>query len=114
MNRCAFRKVLKRPVFFVGVMICTAVIPLLLHAPWAATGEKKKIEHQKAFTIYQNRCLSCHDSVADPEKPGRTRDEWFLVVNLMHGYGMDLTDEEAEAITDLLFDLRTGLEKQPG
>ena len=51
---------------------------------------------------------------ADPEKPGRTRDDWHLVVNIMHGYGLGLTDEEANLITDLLYDLRRGIEREPG
>lgn len=75
---------------------------------------KKRIEHLKAFQTYQKRCLGCHDSVADPEKPGRTRDDWHVVVNVMHGYGLQLTDEEGETITDLLFDLRKGIEKDAG
>jgi hypothetical protein len=75
---------------------------------------KKKIEHQKAFKIYQQKCLSCHDSVADPEKPGRTQDEWLLVVKTMHGYGLGLTADETDLIAGLLYDLRRGMEKDPG
>jgi hypothetical protein len=69
---------------------------------------------QKAFEVYKQKCLGCHDSVADPEKPGRTRDDWHLVVNVMHGYGLELTNEESEMIIDLLYDLRKGLEKEAG
>jgi hypothetical protein len=47
-------------------------------------------------------------------KPGRTRDDWHLVVNVMHGYGMDLTPEESKKITKLLFDLRKGIEREAG
>jgi hypothetical protein len=52
--------------------------------------------------------------VADPEKPGRTRDEWHLSVNVMHGYGLDLSIQESEMIIDLLYDLRRGIEKEAG
>jgi hypothetical protein len=79
-----------------------------------ATPEKKKIEHKRAYELYTKKCLSCHDSVADPEKPGRTRDDWFLVVNVMHGYGFDLTDDDAAMIVDLLYELRPGIEKEAG
>jgi len=79
-----------------------------------AKAKKKRIEHVKAFQAYQKRCLGCHDSVADPEKPGRTRDDWHTVINVMHGYGFDMTAEEGEAITDLLYDLRKGMEKDAG
>lgn len=80
----------------------------------AAKQSKKQVEHQKAFKIYSKNCLGCHDSVADPEKPGRTRDDWHLVVNVMHGYGMGLSDEESEMIIDLLYDLRKGMEREAG
>jgi mono/diheme cytochrome c family protein len=109
-----FQDVSKRSWLLAGLMLCAAGILLLLCSPWLNAGQEKKIEHQKAFAIYQQKCLGCHDSVADPEKPGRTRDEWFIVVNVMHGYGMDLTDQEAAAITDLMYDLRKGLEKEAG
>jgi len=48
------------------------------------------------------------------EKEGRTREDWHLVMNVMHGYGMDLTDAAAEAITDLLYELRASIEKEAG
>jgi mono/diheme cytochrome c family protein len=110
----SFQKMPERSWLVVGLVLCAAAFMLLLHSPRVAADQKKKVEHQKAFAVYQQKCLGCHDSVADPEKPGRTRDDWFLVVNVMHGYGMDLTDPEALAITDLLYDLRKGLEKEAG
>ncbi len=79
-----------------------------------AMQSQKSMDHQKAFALYANKCLGCHDSVADPEKPGRTRDDWHLVVNVMHGYGMDLTTGEADIIIDLLYDLRKGMEREAG
>jgi hypothetical protein len=74
----------------------------------------KKMMHAKAYALYQSKCLGCHMSVADPEKAGRTRDDWHLVVQVMHGYGLDLTDDESEMIIDLLYDLRKGMEKEAG
>jgi hypothetical protein len=35
------------------------------------TKGNKKILHEEAFSLYKNKFLSCHDSIADPEKPGR-------------------------------------------
>ena len=80
----------------------------------AADTSAKKVAHSEAFKVYQQKCLGCHDSVADPEKPGRTRDDWHLVVNVMHGYGLDLSTAESDAIIDLLYDLRKGMEKEAG
>ena len=74
----------------------------------------KKMMHEKAYTLYQSKCLGCHVSVADPEKAGRTRDDWHLVVQVMHGYGLDLTAEESDMIIDLLYDLRKGMEREAG
>jgi hypothetical protein len=74
----------------------------------------KKMMHEKAYTLYQSKCLGCHISVADPEKAGRTRDDWHLVVQVMHAYGLDLTAEESDMIIDLLYDLRKGMEREAG
>jgi hypothetical protein len=97
-------------VFAVGVL-------LVVQSPGVVAAEKaqaKKMNHIEAFKVYQQKCLGCHDSIANPELPGRTRDDWHLVVNVMHGYGMDLSTEESEMIIDLLYDLRKGLERDPG
>ncbi|BBO67794.1 hypothetical protein DSCA_17240 [Desulfosarcina alkanivorans] len=72
------------------------------------------VAHKQAFALYTKKCLGCHDSVADPEKPGRTRDDWHLVVNVMHKYGMDMTTDEADVIIELLYDLRQGMEREAG
>lgn len=98
-------------------IICAIGVSLILQSPSVVAGEKGKEKSkadQKAYEVYKQKCLGCHDSIADPEKPGRTRDDWHLVVNVMHGYGLALTDEESEMIIDLLYDLRKGLEKEAG
>jgi len=97
--------------------ICAAVVLLTLYSPTIIAGDKakeKSMADQKVFEVYKQKCLGCHDSVADPEKPGRTRDDWHLVVNVMHGYGLPLTNEESEMLIDLLYELRRGLEKEAG
>jgi hypothetical protein len=73
-----------------------------------------KLDYEKAFTVYTEKCSGCHSSVADPEKPGRTRDEWHIVVNVMHDYGLELTNEESEMVIDLLYKLRRGMEREAG
>jgi hypothetical protein len=74
----------------------------------------KKMDYTKAYALYQQKCLGCHVSVADPEKAGRTRDAWYLVVQKMQNHGLDLTDAEGSTITTLLYNLRMGIEKEPG
>jgi hypothetical protein len=78
----------------------------------AKAGEKADFE--KAFKVYNQKCNSCHVSVADPEKPGRTRDDWHIVVNVMHDYGLELTHDQSDMIIDLLYKLRQGMEKEAG
>jgi hypothetical protein len=100
---------MKKSIFLMLFILCLALMFFFTSTVVDATQEKekeKRIAHSKAYQLYQNKCLSCHASVADPEKPGRTRDDWYLVINIMHEYGLDLTLEEKEIITDLLFDLR--------
>jgi hypothetical protein len=104
--------------WFLGFcMLCAAGVLFFLQNPGWAAGEKGKMKKEaqiKAFAVYQQKCLGCHDSVADPEKPGKTRDDWHLVVDVMHGYGMDLTADEKDQLIDWLYELRRGLEKEAG
>jgi hypothetical protein len=79
-----------------------------------AGDKKNKPDTAKAYKLYQAKCLSCHSSVADPEKPGRTRDGWFVVVNMMHKQGLKVTPDESATIVDFLYAIRKGLEKEPG
>jgi hypothetical protein len=107
----------KGPPLFVPLLLAAAVLLALVVGPGAVAvekGGKKVVVQKQAFVLYQKKCLSCHDSVADPEKPGRTRDDWHLVVNVMHGHGLDLTPQEGETIINLLYELRKGLEKEAG
>ncbi len=47
------------------------------------------------YALNITHCVSCHDSVADPEKLGFTRDTWYLIINIMHKNGLEsLSDEE--------------------
>jgi mono/diheme cytochrome c family protein len=74
----------------------------------------KAYDRKLEFAVFNKNCTQCHVSVADPERPGKTRDEWYRIVNLMEGHGLVLTQEEADMIVDLLFKLRTGVEDQAG
>ena len=100
----------------VAIFLFAAVVLVSMQAVVTA-GDKaatKRMATQQAFELYQKKCLGCHVSVADPEKPGRTRDDWHLVVNLMHDYGLALTPDEGDAIVQLLYDLRKGMEREAG
>ena len=68
----------------------------------------------KAYQLIVQKCTGCHVSVVDPERPGKTRDEWYAVVRLMQAHGFQLTDQETESIVDHLYAVRRGIEKTPG
>ena len=87
---------------------------ITLEATSALAKSGKKIDLEKAYKAYSQKCSGCHVSVADPEKPGRTRDDWHIVVNVMHDYGLEMTNEESEMIIDLLYKLRRGMEREAG
>ncbi|MBX3517793.1 MAG: hypothetical protein KF815_12715 [Rhodospirillales bacterium] len=76
--------------------------------------QTKAYDRRLEFAVFNKNCTQCHVSVADPERSGKTRDEWYRIVNLMEGHGLVLTQEEADMIVDLLFKLRTGVEDQAG
>jgi hypothetical protein len=101
-------------IFLVAVMILVIGGFIFQGMGNLAQADQKKLNHEQAFRTYTKNCRDCHDSVADPEKPGKTRDEWHIVVNVMHQYGLGLNQEESGQIVDLLFDLRKGIEKEAG
>lgn len=69
----------------------------------------------KGYELNNKYCVSCHDSVADPEKPGFTRDRWHVIIKLMHEYGLeDLTFEEKASLVDYFYTIRMGIEEEAG
>jgi heterodisulfide reductase subunit B len=75
-----------------------------------AKAQAKQVE----YAVFNKHCTQCHVSVADPERPGKTRDEWYATINLMEGHGLGISQEDADMIVDLLFNLRRGVEDTPG
>ncbi len=79
-----------------------------------ASSSPKKIVMEKAYKLYQANCITCHDGVANPDSPGKTRDDWHIVIKLMHGYGLNITDAEEDILVDYFFTIRKGTEKEAG
>ena len=75
---------------------------------------KKRLDNKKAYKLYNQKCLGCHVSVADPERAGKTRDDWNLVIDVMHKNGVKLKMAESEMLIDYLYNLRKGIEKEAG
>jgi len=61
---------------------------------------------QEAFLIFRKHCVQCHNSVADPEKPGRTRAHWYAIINLMKDHGLEISQKDADIIANHLYNLR--------
>ena len=81
----------------------------------AAEVKKEALDLQKGYQLAKKKCLSCHDSVANPEAGKRTRDDWHLVVDVMHQeFKLNMTNQEKEQLTDYFYNIRKGLEKDPG
>ncbi len=95
-----------------------AMLLALAVAPTMAAAAGKAIKDgrpsAKAHQLIREKCTGCHVSVVDPERPGKTRDEWYAVVRLMESHGFKLTDQETELIVDHLYAVRRGVEKTPG
>lgn len=83
--------------------------PKIVHNP-----HPQSVDKQYEFAVFKKHCTQCHNSVADPERPGKTRDEWYTVINLMEGHGLNISQAEADMIVDLLYSLRRGVEDNPG
>lgn len=105
------------PRLLMVVLILIAVLGLCGLA-WSMVEMKKPKtpagKQKAAYQLFQKKCLSCHVSVADPERPGKTRDEWVVVVKFMDKHFVNLSDAEADLIIDLLYSLRPGVEKEAG
>lgn len=72
-------------------------------------------EQMKGYQLSKKYCTSCHDSVADPEKQGFTRDTWHLILNIMHKHGLKkLSNEESGTLVDYLYTIRKGIEREAG
>jgi len=94
------------------VFIVTICIFVLVVASSYAMSSK---EQKNGYQLVKKYCNSCHDSVADPEKRGFTRDTWHLILNNMHKHGLEkLSTEESGSLVDYLYAIRKGMEREAG
>ncbi|WP_321391675.1 hypothetical protein [uncultured Desulfuromusa sp.] len=90
-------------------LIC--ILIFFVVSSYAATTK----DQMHGYALNKKYCVSCHDSVADPEKTGFTRDTWHLIINIMHENGLEtLTTEENGALVDYFFMIRKGMEREAG
>lgn len=94
------------------VLISLICIFALFAASSYATSAK---DQMKGYALNNKYCTSCHDSVADPEKTGFTRDTWLLIINIMHKNGLEkLSEEDNDALVDYFYMIRKGMEREAG
>ena len=89
---------------------------LLVPLGLSATESKKGAgDLQKGYQLAKKHCTSCHDSVANPEAGPKTHDEWIVVISLMHKkFQAPLSRQEQERLADYFYNIRKGLENEPG
>lgn len=94
----------------------TLVITLCISALLASSSFALDAKSLKqGYELNNTYCVTCHDSVADPEKVGFTRDTWHLVLNIMHKHGLQkLSAEDSAALVDFFYAIRKGMERDPG
>ena len=99
------------------LLMALLLLGLILGAAGLGLAGKVQMEadaQMAAYEVFKQKCLACHDNIADPERPGKTRDGWTIVVKYMGDHYVDLNDQEASQIINLLYAIRKGLEKEPG
>jgi len=99
-----------------GFALCIGLL-LLGYSKDIRAGETTLQEHQEmveAYSLFKEKCLGCHMDVTDPEKAGKTKDEWYVVVNIMKGHGVNISPEESAVLVSLMYTLRPGMEEEPG
>ena len=94
------------------ILISTLCLSAFLAASAYAMDAK---DLREGYALSNKYCTGCHESVADPEKPGHTRDTWHLILNIMHQRGMEkLSAEDTAKLVDYFYAIRQGMERQPG
>jgi hypothetical protein len=92
-----------------AIFSVTSLIPLGAYA-----GEKQS-DIEKGYQLSKKKCLGCHDSVANPEAGRKTRDDWHIIINIMHKkFDQKLTSEELESLINYFYTIRKGIEKDAG
>ena len=98
-----------------GSLVMTVVLGAMLAVPWGVRADDKKPDLRRGYQLNKENCLGCHDSVANPEAGSKTRDDWHLIIDVMHKkFTKKLTNEEVETLIDYFYTIRKGVEKDAG
>lgn len=93
------------------LLVTLCIFTLMVASSYALSAQ----EQMNGYKLNNKYCTSCHDSVADPEKTGFTRDTWHLILNNMHKHGLEkLSVEENGALVDYFYTIRKGHEREAG
>ena len=83
--------------------------------PVGAGAGGKQSDLQRGYQLSKEKCLGCHDSVANPEAGRKTRDEWLIIITIMHRkFAQKLSAEELDSLIDYFYTIRKGIEKDAG
>lgn len=98
-----------------GTLVMTVALGVMLMVPFGVEANDKKPDLRKGYQLNKEKCLGCHDSVANPEAGSKTRDDWHIIIDVMHNkFTNKLTNEEVETLIDYFYTIRKGVEKDAG
>ncbi len=101
----------------INKVLATVLAVALLVPVGVSAAETKKVtvDLQKGYQLAKKWCTSCHDSVANPEGARKTRDEWHIIVDVMHKkFQVKINNDDREQLIDYFYSIRKGLEKDAG
>jgi len=94
------------------IVALTLCMLFLLASSSFALSAKEQI---KGYSLNKKYCTVCHDSVADPEKVGHTRDTWHLIIQIMHKNGQEkIPAADLDKLIDYFYSIRKGMEMEAG
>ncbi|RQW77739.1 MAG: hypothetical protein EHM51_01285 [Geobacter sp.] len=98
-----------------GTLAMTVALGAMLILPWGVQAKDKKHDLSKGYQLSKKMCTKCHDSVANPEAGSKTRDEWHIIIDVMHKkFSHKMTGQEVETLIDYFYSIRKGSEKEAG
>ena len=100
----------------ITLKLTVLIICLVLTAGVAVSvaGSDKVKAQKDGYALFKQKCLGCHASVADPERQGKTKDSWHVIIKVMHKYGVGITEDEQDTLIEYMYKIRQGIERDAG
>jgi cytochrome c5 len=86
-------------------LFIAGMLAVFVFAAWACSG---KDQASLGKEIVMTKCTTCHANLITCQRLGEDEDYWMSTNKRMMDKGMDMTQEELEAVTAYLADLPPG------